>query len=286
MRKQKIVSIVGGDERQIYLIKYFLKNGYIVKIIGFENRRIDYSDVIICSDIADAVSNTDYIILGIPAQKEKGFIYAPLSDRKLLTDDLLTFKDKNAVVLGGKITETLEKKAVIDYCENETFAYLNAVPTAEGCIKIIMDKSVITIDGMNCLIIGFGRTAKVLANKLKLLGANITIAARNKKQLGEAFAFGYDICNIKRLNEIICNFDTVINTVPEMIIDKEILSAADNNTLFIDLASLPGGIDFSFAANKGITAVQALGLPAKTAPDTAAEIIYKVITNEFEEENI
>ena len=70
-----------------------------------------------------------------------------------------------------------------------------------------------------------------------------------------------------------------------MIFNKEIIDHADKNILFIDLASLPGGIDFSFASERGIKAIQALGLPAKTAPKTAAEIVFKIISNKLEEDN-
>ena len=48
-------------------------------------------------------------------------------------------------------------------------------------------------------------------------------------------------------------------------------------TLFIDLASKPGGIDFDAAAELGIKAIWALGLPGKTAPVTAGEIIAETV---------
>ena len=53
----------------------------------------------------------------------------------------------------------------------------------------------------------------------------------------------------------------------------------DTNTLIIDLASLPGGVDFDTAEKLGIYAVRALSLPGKCAPKTAGEIIK---TNVFD----
>lgn len=291
MQTKKIVSIIGGDDRQIYLIKHFLDNEYIVKIIGFENRNIEYSDVIICNDIADAVRNTDYIIFGIPIEKNSGYIYTPLSDKKIMIEEALSYMDNKITLFGGKIPENLNEilkkkdNKVYDYCEDDMYAYLNAIPTAEGCIMLIIKNSSITLDGMNCIITGFGRIAKILAYKLKNLGAKITIAARNTVHISEALAYGYDICKLSSIGSIINEFDTVINTVPSMIFNKEIIDHADKNILFIDLASLPGGIDFSFAAERGIKAIQALGLPAKTAPKTAAEIVFKIISNKLEEDN-
>ena len=49
--------------------------------------------------------------------------------------------------------------------------------------------------------------------------------------------------------------------------------------MLIDLASKPGGVDFSAAKELGIHAVQALSLPGKTAPRAAAEIIKNTIYN-------
>ena len=53
--------------------------------------------------------------------------------------------------------------------------------------------------------------------------------------------------------------------------------------MLIDLASKPGGVDFSAAKELGIHAVQALSLPGKTAPRAAAEIIKNTIYNMMEE---
>ena len=52
----------------------------------------------------------------------------------------------------------------------------------------------------------------------------------------------------------------------------------------IDLASLPGGVDFSAAQELGLKAVQALSLPGKTAPESAAEIIKQTVYTILEEE--
>ncbi len=290
MQSKKVVSIIGGDERQIYIIRHFVQNGYIVKIIGFENSCKCFSNVIICNDIANAVSDTDYIIFGIPITKNNVNIYTPLSDKKILIDEIFMYADNNAKMYGGRITKKINEMArianikIYDYFENDMFAYLNAIPTAEGCIKLIIENSQISIDGMKCLITGFGKVSKILANKLKKLNAEVTIAARNRYQLSEALAFGYNVCDIANIETILSDYDTVINTVPAMIFNEFILNKANEDTIFIDLASLPGGMDFGFAAKKNIIAIQALGLPAKTAPSTAGEIIYKVICTQMEEE--
>ena len=47
---------------------------------------------------------------------------------------------------------------------NEELTILNAIPTAEGAIQIAMEKSLKTVHGSKCLVLGFGRIGKILAN--------------------------------------------------------------------------------------------------------------------------
>ena len=69
----------------------------------------------------------------------------------------------------------------------------------------------------------------------------------------------------------------VFNTVPDMIFTRERLSRMSTATLFINLASKPGGIDFNSAAELGIKTIWALGLPGRTAPVTAGEMIAETV---------
>ena len=53
--------------------------------------------------------------------------------------------------------------------------------------------------------------------------------------------------------------------------------------IIIDLASLPGGVDFEAARRYKTDAVRALSLPGRTAPKAAGEIIRKTIFNIIKE---
>ena len=64
-----------------------------------------------------------------------------------------------------------------------------------------------------------------------------------------------------------------------MIFGREQLSRFADDTIFIDLASKPGGIDFASAQELGKKVIWALGLPGKTAPVTSGEIIAETIDN-------
>ena len=66
-----------------------------------------------------------------------------------------------------------------------------------------------------------------------------------------AVLFFKDTEQIKEVKD----FDVVFNTVPSLIFTKEVLKNTHKNTLFIDLASLPGGIDKASAKEYNIDVI-------------------------------
>ena len=91
---------------------------------------------------------------------------------------------------------------------------------------------------------------------------------------------GQILCyGITALAENISGYTIIINTVPAMILDEKLLGVMDKNSLVIDLASRPGGVDHETAAKLNRRVVWALGLPAKAAPMTAGEIIARTVTD-------
>lgn len=72
-------------------------------------------------------------------------------------------------------------------------------------------------------------------------------------------------------------YDIIFNTIPSMILDKERLNLLKKETIIIDLASKPGGVDFTTAKELGLNARLELGLPGRIAPITSAEYIYNVV---------
>ena len=66
---------------------------------------------------------------------------------------------------------------------------------------------------------------------------------------------------------------------------EALLKNTDRDTLIIDLASSPGGVDFEAARSLKIDAQRALSLPGKCAPKTAAEIIKQTVNLIIKEVN-
>ncbi len=82
------------------------------------------------------------------------------------------------------------------------------------------------------------------------------------------------------------DYDVVVNTVPARVLGESRLSKLKHGCLCLDLASKPGGMDFSAASKLGVKAVWALSLPGEVAPVTSGAIIRGTIYNILREKGI
>lgn len=282
----KSFGIIGGDKRQLFLAKSIYDSGYTVMLGGFD--RLKSTGALVLGDIKSAAEKSDVIILPVPSVRTDGSINTPFSDDcTVLDDELIEIMLKKPVFVAMKdrflkAYPQFENAELYDYAAKEEFAILNALPTAEGALEVAMKQFEGTVAGSRCLITGYGRIGKVLAEMLKNHKADVTVSARKSSDMAFAQAFGYKKLNTNKLS-CIRNFDLVFNTVPSLIFDRELLENTDKNTIIIDLASLPGGVDFEAAQKLGIDAVRALALPGKCAPKTAGEIIRTTVFNIIEE---
>ena len=133
----------------------------------------------------------------------------------------------------------------------------------EGAIQIALTEMPITLHGSKCLVMGFGRIGKLLAKALHALGANVTVEARKFSDLAWIKAYGYKGFPLNQLKDGISKFDLIINTIPYPILVEDILKNIRDDTLIIDLASKPGGVEFDSAARLGKKVIWALSLPLK-----------------------
>ena len=269
------ISVIGGDLRQAEVAKLFSESGYEVTTYGMAN-----PSETTAANAADA----DVIVLPMPVCVGDK-INAPFFEGEILASEILDNMSWKTIVLGGKfpefMKERMKRRNIIfeDYLEREELAIKNAEATAEGALEIAIHETPVTINESRCIVTGWGRIAKFMALMLKNLGARVTICARKLSARAEAESLGFLTTDIPKMEDKLSGCDIIINTAPAMLFDKEILEKADKNTLIIDLASRPGGVDFQAADALGIKSIQALGLPGKTAYKTAGKIIYEAIGN-------
>ena len=290
--------IVGGDKRISILAKKLFDDGN--NIYTFANKAENITEIEKIENIKKY--QYDIVISSMPLTKDNKNVYAPLSDKKVsleelkkisegkkliagkIPSDFEEFQNKNSPLNSSEIFNNQKMQPRIkcfDILKDEATTILNTIPTAEGAIQIAMEETDYTLSGMNVLVIGFGRVGKTLANMLRKTGLEVYCEARKETDLAWIKAYGYKPIPLEKMKNNLCKMDIIFNTVPFQILDKSTLILLNKNTLIIDLASAPGGVDYDVAEKLGIKAILASALPGKVAPNTAAEYIknfvYRVI---------
>jgi len=277
------ITLIGGDERNIELANLFQGDGHSIKVCGFN--KLNSNSIEKSIDLNSSISESKIVIGPIPCSKDNVLLNTKFNHEEIQLEDIFKLITKEQVFISGKITKEISNIAkpyninIIDFLQREEMAILNAIPTAEGAIQIAMEEMATTIYGSNIMILGFGRIGKVLGNMLKGLGANIYIEARNYADLAWIKAHSYEPVHLDKILDYIESMDIIFNTIPSLIITEEILLKLKKECLIIDLASMPGGVDFQTSKKLGIKTIHALGLPGKVAPKTAAIIMKDTIYN-------
>ena len=166
---------------------------------------------------------------------------------------------------------------LVDYFAREELTIRNAVPTAEGALEILLHERSRTLWGSAVLLLGFGPVGQALGVRLGALGAAVTVLARRPAQRALAESLGLRAAPLARLPALAPAFDTVVNTVPALVLTAPVLGALRPGSFILDLASRPGGTDFTAAARCGHRALHALSLPAACAPETAGEAVAQTV---------
>lgn len=268
-----VFAIIGGDERQIFLRQRLLADGHTVRMCGFERHESHIS----CLTAGDALFGADCVILPLPTSKDGKTVFTPLGNDEILLCDLPKAAKKRTLFLSAITPVGAHREC--DYFAREELTVLNAALTAEGAIAAAINNTSRALLGSNCLVAGFGRIGRLLCSRLSPFGAKITATARRKETLSWIRSYGYEGIDSGDIERCADRFDIIFNTAPEMLFTPHILGRLKPTSVIIELASAPYGIDFEAAEELGLRVIRAAGLPAKTAPETAAQIIYDTIQN-------
>ena len=267
--------IIGGDLRNFFLAKILSKEKYEVKLYGFDKLE-NFKE---CEKYEEMIRNSNNIVLPIPFSKDNQYMNMPFSNKNILIREIFYYLENKTIFVGNihqELEEELYRKhnQVIDFMQKEEFAILNAIPTAEATIEIILKNMKKILQNSNCLVMGFGRIGKVLAYKLKGLSAKLTCMITSEEERAWAIAYGYETTKIENLQKNctkLKQYDIIINTIPKIIFRKE-LKEIKKETLLIDLASKPYGIDRKIVEQEKLNFIEALGLPRKVSTNDISKI--------------
>ena len=279
MKHELDIWLIGGDRRQVRLAGLLAEDGHSVHTLGLgpatggvrEERELT------------GAALADCVVLPLPVAAPGGRLNAPLAEEPLSLEGVFAALRPGQIICAGRVDDATQAMArdrglvLHDYFAREELAVANAVPTAEGAIQIALEEMPVTLHGSRALVIGYGRLGRALAPRLAGLEAKVSVAARKYADLAWAEGFGFGTEHTGELKGWLCGYDLVVNTAPALVLGKEELEELKPECVVIDLASLPGGVDFAAAQALGVKAVQALSLPGKVAPATAAAYLRSTI---------
>lgn len=204
-----------------------------------------------------------------------------------------------AGAVNGEWKEFLESNGIayVDFMQLPEVVEGNAVITAEATAAEILLASKKSICQQRILVTGYGCCGKPIASLLRAMGAEVVVAARREEVREEIRQDGFAAVEFNvsgshsaswnytdRLSEELCiqdvvgTINTIVNTVPSLVITEEIIEKMSKESLIVDIASSPGGMDFMAAEKYGIPAKLALGLPGIYTTSSSAELLKNAIS--------
>lgn len=278
-------AVIGGDRRAALLAGLLLREGEKVQSFALEKAALP-PEIPRASSPEAALYGADAVLLPLPVERG-GLLNAPFSAQLCPTKELFELLWPGQLVCGGLIPASLTGFAAqrgltpVDWMRRSAFVTGNAALTAEGAVGLLLQESEKALCGSRVLVSGFGRIGRLLAVKLRALGARVTVAARRPEARAEAEALG---CEALPFGALQGSFDYLVNTVPARVLENDTLCCLPEGALLLELASAPGGYDRELAENLGLRCLAAPGLPGRSAPQAAAELLLRELRAVLKEE--
>lgn len=270
----RVIAVVGGDEREQEIARRAALTGATVRAHGFPWPDAGIAGVRLSPTAAEALRGADYLLLPIPGLSVDGALYAPSSPVPIVPDrNMLATLRPGATIVLGTPDRSLQAVAaelglrLVPYEDDKELMLLRAPAIVEGAIQLAIENTDVTLHGNVVAVVGHGTIGRVLARTLVLLGAHVTVFARNPVQRADAVASGCAARPIADLETALAGVPMVMSTVPTPLLQRHHLGQLPPGALVMDLAAPPGGIDLQAAQALGHRAVWARGL-GRRAPVT------------------
>lgn len=282
---ERTVAVIGGDGRMLHAACRLRELGVRVTTFGLGEKSPSGS-------LSDAVRDADALLLPLPATRDGRTVNCPLSPDcsvTLETIAALMRERPRLCLLGGLLPRKIfdavpDGSRVTDYYEDEALLLRNAYLTAEGALMLAMRETDCALRGKAAAVIGYGRIGKLLARLLLSVCMEVTVCARRRESLLWAAADGCHPLHMgdstragRGLFPLCCGHPIIFNTVPEQVLDRDLLLRLEPDTLLLDLASPPFGVreedaEEALRAN-GLRYIRAPGIPGRYAPRDAGYAI-------------
>lgn len=256
--------LAGGDRRQFWLFRLLRPLGRIYSV-GVP-------------ELADCLPEApvDVLILPTPCLNSSGRLRAAAVEG-LDPAALRGVYDVHTRVYGGALPRTVEALlpgcgTVCDLLRDPTVAAVNGRLTAEAAVSLVMEQTEDTLFMRPCLVLGWGRIGKPLAILLSGLGAEVHVAARRPEIRAEAAQLGFAAQDFETRGSAPA---VVFNTVPAPALSRPAMEALGADTLWVELASAPGGLPADW--QPPFSVLNGNSLPGRRLPRAAARALLEGI---------
>ncbi|MFZ7943733.1 dipicolinic acid synthetase subunit A [Neobacillus sp. 19] len=287
------IAVIGGDARQLEIIRKLTELDARLSLIGFE--QLDHAFTGAVKEKLDEVdfSTIDALILPVAGTNPEGQVETIFSNEKvILTEDILSKTPEHCTIYSGISNSYLNgmikqsKRTLVQLFSRDDVAIYNSIPTVEGTIMMAIQHTDFTIHGSNITILGLGRCGMSTARAFHALGAKVKVGARKSEHLARITEMGVTPFHLSDITKEVSGTDILINTIPYPIVSAAVIAKLPAHTLVIDIASKPGGTDFRYAEKRGIKALLAPSLPGIVAPKTAGIILADVLVQLLQDDLI
>lgn len=281
------IGIIGGDMRQVYMADLLTQEGYSVITYCLPSRARTACHI--ASSLNEAVSSSRILAAPIPLTKNQVDIPCKQTADDMTIKALKRILTKQHLLFAGCIPNNLTEYFnnhgiyVYDYMQNKELTIYNSIATAEGAIALAISRSTINLHKSQCLITGYGACARMLAGYLSGMYADVTVCARDKSARAYSEACGFHAIDFGQLGMNIGNYDYIFNTVPAVVLTKDLLKKIKENAVIIDIASAPGGLDYAYAKEAKQNAFFSPGLPGIYAPEDSAKALVALLKSKIQE---
>lgn len=269
---QKLL-LVGGDRRAACMEELLVQEGFQVDTIGLH-----------AGDEKTAqMDQADALLFPYPFAVRKDCV-PTLTGLTLHPHDVLAKAKPDACILGGRGIETLrEKRCWKSYGSWPWLEERNAEISAEAAVCEAMQRLGRMMDESRILVTGYGLFGRAVAKKLRLLGAEVWVAARRQEVCDQAEKDGMHAVALDGMENVLSHVHMVINTVPACILREKELCSMPKDSWMLELASAPYGFDREMAKKCGLRCEALPSLPSRYAPLSAAKALVKAVKALLEE---
>ncbi|MET3504988.1 dipicolinic acid synthetase subunit A [Halalkalibacter oceani] len=285
MLTDKHIVVIGGDARQLEIIRKLSTLDAKITLVGFDQLNDGFIGASKQTMNEVDWSTVDAIFLPISGMSMEGKVDTIFSDETIeLTGEQLKETPDHCVVYSGITNSRLDScvneanRQLVLLMDRDDIAIYNSIPTAEGAVMMAIQHMEITIHGAEVAVLGLGRVGMTVARTFDALGANVSVGARESRDIARITEMGLKPFYIEDIKTALRTVDLCINTIPAPVLTANVLAEMPLHAFIIDLASKPGGTDFRYAEKRGMKALLAPGLPGIVAPKTAGQILADVLT--------